>query len=296
MSPEIIVQDTVIAARDGLALAATIFAPAAPPRHAVLIGSATAVPRRIYRGFAHYLATRGATVTTFDYRGTGGSRPAALKGFPARMRDWAALDLSGAIDHMRTVWPSLPLRYVGHSHGGQALGLAPNNQEVSRALLVTAQSGYWRHCRGLEKYRVWALFNLLGPPLQRLCGYLPGSRLGLGEDLSNGVFDEWRRWCMSENFFFDDPTLEATANFPRYAGPLKAIGIDDDPWATPQAIDALAARFTGTRPERQQIDPEQAGAPSIGHLGFFRPQRREPLWDAAADWLLEEKETTATIS
>jgi predicted alpha/beta hydrolase len=291
MSVEIVVQDTTLAARDGFALAATVFSPAARPRHAVLISSATAVPRRIYRGFAHYLATRGATVVTYDYRGTGHSRPASLKGFQARMRDWAALDVSAAIDHMRSVWPALPLRYVGHSYGGQALGLAPNNDAVARALIVAAQSGYWRHCAGFEKYRVWAMLNLVVPPLQRLCGYVPGAKIGFGEDLPNGVFDEWRRWCMSESYFFDDATLDTTAYYPRYAGPLRAIGIDDDPWATAPAIDALTARYAGTQPERVQVDPEKVGTPSIGHFGFFRPERREPLWRDAADWLFEELAT-----
>jgi predicted alpha/beta hydrolase len=131
------------------------------------------------------------------------------------------------------------------------------------------------------------MFNLAIPPLQRVFGYVPGAKIGLGEDLPNGVFDEWRRWCMSEHFFFDDPSLEATANFPRYEGPLLAVGADDDPWATPAAIDALVAHFTGTQPQRQQISPKALGAEKIGHFGFFRPERREPLWREAADWLLD---------
>ncbi len=98
---EVLIQDTSIAARDGYALAATVFTPAAAPRRAVLINSATAVPRKIYRGFAAYLAEQGCAVVTYDYRGIGGSRPASLRGFTVRMRDWAALDVAGAIDHMR---------------------------------------------------------------------------------------------------------------------------------------------------------------------------------------------------
>jgi predicted alpha/beta hydrolase len=115
---EILIQDTTIAARDGYALAASVFVPEGSPAGAVLINSATAVPRKIYRGFAGYLAQQGFAVVTYDYRGTGGSRPASLRGFNVRMRDWAALDVTGAIDHMRAVWPKLPLCAVGHSFGG----------------------------------------------------------------------------------------------------------------------------------------------------------------------------------
>ena len=41
------------------------------------------MPLRIYRGFASYLAGRGCAVLTYDYRGTGDSRPTSLAGFKA---------------------------------------------------------------------------------------------------------------------------------------------------------------------------------------------------------------------
>ena len=55
--------------RDGYELAATAFVPSRPLRAAVVLNSATAVPRRIYRGFATYLAQRDFAVLTYDYRG-----------------------------------------------------------------------------------------------------------------------------------------------------------------------------------------------------------------------------------
>ena len=280
----ITVTETTFPARDGFSLAATAFTPTEP--HAVvLISSATAVPRKIYRGFASFLAEQGFAALTYDYRGTGESRPSSLKGFSARMRDWAALDVTGAIDHARRTWPNLKLNVVGHSFGGQSVGLIPNNQEISRALLVASQSGYWRYYTGFEKYRVWAMFRLLVPPLARIAGYVPGSKIGLGEDLPNGVFFEWRDWCMNPNFFFDDRTLTATLNFPNYTGAMRAVGLNDDPWATPPAIDALVKHFTGTQVERVQVAPRDIGAAKIGHFGFFRPEHRDTLWRDAAKWL-----------
>lgn len=285
MADAILTQTTRISARDGFALAATVFTPAEQtPRGTVLINSATAVPRKIYRGFASYLAAHGFAVVTYDYRGTAGSRPASLKGFAARMRDWAALDVAGAIDHVRQLWPQLPLTVVGHSFGGHAVGLVPNNNEITRALLVASQSGYWRHCMGLEKYRVWLLFRLIAPPVVQLAGYAPG-RLGLGEDLPQGVFREWVGWCLKPGYFFDDPSLEAVENFRRFSGPLRAIGLDDDPWATPSAIEALLSHFHGTRPEHIHIRPRDVGARKLGHFGFFRPEHRDTLWREAARWI-----------
>lgn len=282
---EVLAQDTTIAARDGFALAATIFTPDAAPHAAVLVNSATAVPRKIYRPFASYLAAQGFVVLTYDYRGTGGSRPPSLKDFQARMRDWAALDVAAALDHLRRVWPNLPLHAVGHSFGGQAIGLVPNNEQISRSLLVASQAGYWRLLAGVEKYRAYALLRLVVPPIASTMGYVPGARLGLGEDLPKGVFLEWARWCMLPRYFFDDPTLEALENFSSYRGALRAIGLDDDPWATPPAIALLTSGFTGTKPEHVQIHPRDIGARKIGHFGFFRPEHRDTLWRDAAKWL-----------
>jgi len=281
---EILAQDTVIPARDDYPLAATVFAPAAAPRRVVLISSATAVPRRIYRGFATYLAERGFAALTFDYRGIAGSRPRTMKGFEARMRDWAALDFTAAIDHMRNVWPAADLAVVGHSFGGHALGLAPNNDKISRALLVAAQAGYWRLFAAPEKYRVYVMMRFIGVPIARALGYVPG-RLGIGEDVPGGVFLEWTDWVRKPRYFFDDPTLTALENFPRFRGPLRAICLADDPWGTPRAIDLLCSGFTGTTPERIDVHPRDVSAKRIGHFGFFKPEHRDTLWRDAAQWL-----------
>ena len=140
---DVFIDDITFPAMDGYLLGATLFLPRGAKRHAVLINSATAVPRKIYRGFAAYLAARGCAVLTYDYRGTGGSRlksligldqPKSLVGFKASMSDWAALDVTAAVAWMRERYHNLPISYVGHSFGGQALGLLPNNAEVSRAL------------------------------------------------------------------------------------------------------------------------------------------------------------------
>ena len=280
----VLIQDTIIAARDGYALAATVFTPAAAPGHAVLINSATAVPRKIYRGFATYLAEQGCAVLTYDYRGIGGSRRGPLRGFKVRMRDWAALDVAAAIDHMRGVWPKLPLAVVGHSFGGQTVGLAPNNHEISRALFIAAQAGHWRLFHSPEKYRVYAMLRLIGSPIAHVLGYVPG-RLGIGEDLPRDVFLEWTNWVMKRRYFFDDTTLTALENFPKYRGALRAVCLTDDPWATPAAVDLLCSGFTGTTPERIDIRPGDAGAARIGHFGFFRPEHRDTLWRDAAEWL-----------
>jgi predicted alpha/beta hydrolase len=288
--------DITIPATDGYPLGATLFLPRGAKRHAVLISSATAVPRKIYRGFAGYLAHRGCAVLSYDYRGIGGSRqsalegynrPKSLKGFNAAMADWAGLDATAAVSWMRERYRNLPLFYVGHSFGGQALGLLPNNGEVSRALLIAAQAAYWKLMTSPERYRVYTLMNFVGVPLTRTLGYMPGWT-GVGEDLPKGVFLQWTRWVSSPHYMFDDTTLTGLANFPKYKGAMRALCISDDPWATRPAVEMMCAGFTSTKPEIITVTPADVGASKIGHFGFFRPDHRDTLWRGAAEWLQAE--------
>jgi predicted alpha/beta hydrolase len=290
---DVFADDIKVPAADGYALGATLFLPRGAKTHAVLINSAAATPRKIYRGFAGYLARRGCAVLTYDYRGIGDSRqkavegynqPKSLVGFKASMADWAALDVTAAVAWMRERYHQLPLGYVGHSFGGQALGLLADNTEVSRALLIAAQAGYWKLMASPERYRVYAMLNFVGLPLTRLFGYAPGW-VGLGEDLPRGVFEQWVRWVMSERYLFTDPQLPGLTNFANYRGRLRALCLSDDPWATTPAVEMLCSGFTSTQPEILRITPNDVGAAKLGHFGFFRPEHRDTLWRGAAEWI-----------
>jgi predicted alpha/beta hydrolase len=294
---DVFVDDIIMPAADRYPLGATLFLPRTAKRsHAVLINSATAVPRKVYRGFAGYLAQRGCAVLTYDYRGTGDSRqkaltgynqPKSLVGFKASMSDWAALDVSAAVAWMRERYSHMPLAYVGHSFGGQALGLLPNNAEVSRALFVAAQAGYWKLMASPERYRVYAMLNYVGTPLTKLMGYAPGW-IGLGEDLPRDVFLQWVRWVMNERYLFDDAGLKAKENFPKYKGALRAVCFTDDPWATRTAVELLCSGFTSIKPGIVSVTPTEAGVKKIGHFGFFRPEHRDTMWRGAAEWIQGE--------
>lgn len=294
---DVFADDITLPAADGYRLAATLFLPRGAKRHAILINSATATPRKIYRGFAGYLARRGCAVLTYDYRGIGGSRqravegynqPKSLAGFKADMADWARLDVSAAVSWMRERYHTMPLGYVGHSFGGQALGLLANNTEVSRALLIAAQAGYWKLIASPERYRVFALLNFVGIPLTRALGYAPG-RVGIGEDLPKDAFLQWAKWVNSPRYLFDDKSLiPVLANFEYYKGAMRALHLSDDPWATRPAIELLCKGFSSITPEIITVSPADVGASKIGHFGFFRPEHRDTLWRGAAEWLQAE--------
>ena len=61
---DVFIDDITLPAMDGYPLAATLFLPRGAKRHAVLINSATAVQRKIYRGFCRL--SRQARLRGFD--------------------------------------------------------------------------------------------------------------------------------------------------------------------------------------------------------------------------------------
>ena len=131
--------EQTIPALDGFSLSATLFTPSGLGHRArpfIIISSATAVPQAYYAKFAHYLAEQGHQCVTYDYRGIGGSRPASLRGFEARMRDWGEQDLAGVLDWVAKKYPDRPIYNVGHSGGGFLAGLAHNNHLIKRQLNV----------------------------------------------------------------------------------------------------------------------------------------------------------------
>jgi predicted alpha/beta hydrolase len=282
----VLIQDlTPVEALDGYPLAATCFQPGERPVGSVAILSATGVRRRYYAPFAAFLAERGLRVLTFDYRGIGDSRPPSLRGFGARMHDWAALDAAGALRYLREAQGEVATLVVGHSFGGQALGLLPQPLGVGAALLVAAQSGYWGHWRGWPRLGMAALWHAVVPLLCRVLGYFPARRLGLGEDLPSGVARQWASWGRRPGYVFEAEGGRWQAGYRQVTLPIRAYSFSDDGFAPRPAVEALLAGFENAGVEHRHLAPAALGLPGVGHWGFFREPSRQALWREARDWL-----------
>lgn len=284
MTPE----SHAIPAANGARLAARLF-PAAEPRALVLVHPATAVTQVFYDSFARYLAGLGLSALTYDYRGTGASRGASLRGETVTMADWMLEDVPAVTRWAAERFPGLPLLAVGHSVGGHALLLSGERPGVRAGVLVASHAGITRTIRGrAESARVWCVMRVLAPLLCAIKGYMPGRRIGLGEDLPRGVMLQWSRWTTLPRYFYDDPALDADRRVAALRMPLLALGFDDDPWANPRAMDILLAGATDAPLERRQIDPRALGLAGIGHMGFFRKRSANALWPQVGDWLLAQ--------
>lgn len=289
-------QDIRIPADDGYGIGGTLTTAGSGerrvdgPKIVVVIGSAAAVPRSYYARFARFIAQRGVPVLTFDYRGIGGSRPAMLQGFPARMRDWGEKDIPGVLAWTNAKFPKHRIHWIGHSYGGFGTGLAHNNHLVRRQLAIATMSGHWKMMQGLERYRVALLMGYVAPPLVRALGYFPGMLMG-SEDLPRDVFLEWARWVMTPHFIFGDESLISCRHFATLKAPMRFVRMEDDPWASEEGVRHMMGQWpAATERSLWQVTPAEAGGARIGHLGFFRQAFHGTLWPVAADWLLATDE------
>ena len=278
-------------ASDGFPLGSTLFE-GKGDGPLVLISSATAVPQGLYAGFARALVEAGARAAlTYDYRATGASpRPA---GWRRRIdyKDWALKDFPAALDALAAVAPGHPVVGLGQSFGGHALGLSGCAGRFSRYAMVATMSGYF----GLLDDRwAWPRMILFGVPVSLFYRDLP-RWFGLGEPMPSSCFRDWARWCRMKDFLFEDESLPERERYGAVRVPILALGLTDDRWATPRAVDHFLAHHPDAKIEQRWISPEEASGQPIGHLGFFRSRFAATLWPPLVDWLISGKPMTLGV-
>lgn len=270
---------------DGYELAVARFPAQGTPWATLCIGGAMGVRQDFYAPFARFLAGEGVHVLTFDYRGSGFSRPRKLSDFPATVTEWAEQDLDAMLAEARKPAPSLPLLFVGHSLGGQILGLAPRNVDVAAIVNVTVGSGYYKLHRTMA-LRVRILWFLAMPLLLPLFGYFPGKRLRMIGDLPFGVAWQWRKWCLHPEYVLCEGA-DTYARFARVSVPILSLSFTDDAMIERPAIEKLESAYPNARVESRHLAPAQAAAKAVGHFGFFSERMRGTLWKDCLEWLRE---------
>jgi predicted alpha/beta hydrolase len=279
--------DFTLLTADNHRLAATRFEPTEPNGLSILINSATGAPRHYYRSFAQYLAQRGCLVLTYDYRGIGDSIDPHFDLNQLRLRDWGQKDLSAMLNWLHHYAPEHKIAALGHSIGGQLIGLASNNYLIKSVLTVASQIGYWRNWPTASKRLQMGLVTGLAlPAAVKGFGKLPGFAMG-GVSLPAGIALEWSRWCRHPQYFVDEHGQPLRTYFERFSGPARFYAIADDHFYAPAtAVKALSRRYVAADGEVVWRHPSHWGAREMGHFGYFRRNAPQAAWDEIGDWLI----------
>ena len=272
-------------ASDGRELAAHWFA-ASRRAGVVALNGATGFPQTFYFKLASYLSDRGYDALVYDYRGMGTSAPPLLATESTRMSDWGLLDMPAALDAAVQRAQGLPVVTLGHSVGGQFLGLLSNHARAVAHVQIATSVGFWRWEAAPFKYLAWWFWRVHGPLMLAIKGYVPTGGGWAGLPLPRGVFEEWRRWCLRpEHFAPDLHTYLASNVFKEIRAPLLSVGLTDDPIATRRTVAELDKFFPNAARESRWYSPGDVGVKRIGHEGFFSSKHRDSLWRPVVDWI-----------
>ena len=280
--------DITIVARDGFPLKGTIYEPVSQQIKAVIqINPGWGLHQFIYTNFAHYFVEQGYAVLTFDYRGIGKSTIPfdRIRKFDARMSDYGILDMPAVLDWLIEHYPDKQKIVIGHSLGGQIIGLMDNCEKIDRIYTIGSAIGYFKNLRKPMNLLLPHLFfkivplyswvykhsSILKPVLNRYLGITAAS------------VTEWKEWCNNPDYF--RPYLSTSISkhyFENIYAPFISIRVEDDPYANDVTTPLLLSNYSNAKIKIIKITLKEAQERKIGHTGFFRIKHKK-IWNIILD-------------
>jgi predicted alpha/beta hydrolase len=225
-------------------------------------------------------------VLTYDYRGAFPDEGTSLRDSPASLLAWGMRDQAAVTRHLRQAYPQHAIALLGHSMGGQIVGLSPAASELAAVMLVASGHGYWRRIRSLTRRWRRALYAyLLGPIMLRALGYMPGFVMGGGGGPKAPAHArELLRFCRSPHFFCDESGGALRPHNGDIRVPLRHVLVADDEVVAPGSELDAREFFPNARVATETLVAERHGLARIGHFGLFRRSMPEAAWRELADW------------
>lgn len=269
-----------IKCRDGYVLKGIFYPSLGAPKKAepILISPATGIVQQFYKSFALWLSEQGYDVLTFDFRGIGASLNGPLKNSKASIQDWGLLDLPAVIETLLKKTGAAQVNIIGHSAGGQLLGLVDNYQQVKQVIAVAGSSGHVKGLKGRTKILAPVMFNLLFPLSSLFKGYGATKMIGMGENLPKGVARQWAEFCSRPGYVKNAIGKTVKVDFhQKIHCPITAIAATDDEIATEKNVDDLLSLYPNAQTKKIILQPKHYGHRNIGHMLMFKPSHQN-LW------------------
>lgn len=281
-------KDIKIKCKDNFRLSGTVYTPSTL-KGAVMIAPATGIKKRFYNAFATYLSDNGYGVICFDNRGIGGSKTNSINNTDASLINWGRLDMTAVFEQLKTTFPKQSYHLIGHSAGGQLVGLMDNATEIKSMFNFAASSGSLRNMTYPFKLSASFFLNVFIPINNLLFGQTNSQWVGMGEPLPKRVAYQWKKWCNGKGYVETDfgkaihRHLYDQLQFPSIWTYAKDDGI-----ANHKNVQDMARIYSQSKVQIVSIEFEKFGINQLGHMGFFRSKNQQ-LWKYALNWL--EKHT-----
>lgn len=244
----------------------------------ILLSPATGILQRFYQAFAEWLTAQGYDVLSFDYRGIGQSLYEDVSKSTARIQDWGMYDLPAAIDKLLQLTQAEKIYIIGHSAGGQLLGLAPNHAKVEKVIAVAGSSGHVKGLAGKSRFLGPFMFNVIFPISSLVKGYGATQFIGMGENLPKGVAKQWAEFCTAGGYVTSAIGKTIHTHFhDEIRTPITSIHATDDEIATEANVKDFLRTFPNTHTSAIILKPQEYGHKAIGHMFMFKKSHNN-LW------------------
>ncbi|ANF81888.1 alpha/beta hydrolase [Acinetobacter sp. NCu2D-2] len=246
----------------------------------VLICPATGIVKGFYHHFATWLQQQGYDTMVFDFRGIGGSLHEPLRQSKASIVQWGQRDIPAAIDALLAQTSAEKVIIVGHSAGGQLLGIVPNYDKVAKVVAVSGSTGHVKNIRGRTGFLAPIMFNVIFPIGRYTVGYGPTNKIGMGENLPKDVAREWAQFCSKPGYVINaigkqiDPSQDFHS---KIKCPITAIWATDDDIASEANVKDLIRLYPNAATDIIPLEPKKHGHKVIGHMLMFK-RSHQNLW------------------
>lgn len=277
-----------LAMADGALAELLCVAPAGEVRGLLYWLPAMGIPAKHYLPLAEALAACGVAVALHEWRGTGSSNRRAGRHCDWGYRELLQLDVPAGLAAARARWPQARLCLGGHSLGGQlaCLYAAAYPEAASGIALVASGAPYWRRFRHASLIRL--AYGLV-TPLARLCGRLPGRRIGFGGNEARGVIADWSRSGRSGRYAATAMATDFEQRLGELRLPVLALRLADD-WLGPAAsLEWLLGKMPRAARRHELVTAAELGLPRADHFGWMKSPA--PIAARIAPWCVSHATT-----
>lgn len=274
---------------DGVDLSAALFQPQVQLKAAVMIAPATGIKKTFYYALASFLSEAGYGVICFDNRGIGQSHQGKINDVDASLINWGKLDMTAVLERLKIHFPDVSYHLIGHSAGGQLLGLMGNSLEIKSMFNYACSSGYIGSIPYPSKITGSFFLRIFMPLSSLIFGQANNQWMGMGEPLPKKVARQWSKWCTKPGYVANDFGKEIKSHhYDDLTLPAKWVHAVDDPIANFENVKDMIRIYSRSKSEILTLSPESSGHSSLGHMQFFSSKKKD-LWTYVLDWLEEHQ-------
>ena len=276
-----------IICKDGYELAARFYPAQGNTKQEmpVLICPATGIIKQFYHHFAGWLADQGFDVMVFDFRGIGESLHGPLKNSRASIVQWGQLDIPAAVDALLIKTNTQQVYLLGHSAGGQLIGIMPNHSKVAKVIAVSGSTGHVKGLSGRTKILAPIMFKGIFPLARLTLGYGPTNAIGMGENLPKDVAREWAQFCSKPGYVINAIGKTVKEDFHTSIKiPVTVLWSSDDEIATHSNVKDLLRLYPNAKTNMIELKPSAFGHKNIGHMLMFKKSHQN-IWPVIANEL-----------